>query len=63
VKKKGGTIACLVFFGIAHHYIQADETAGRILRLCFAAEDLLMDCGRIASDYILGIYANFIAKP
>jgi SAM-dependent methyltransferase len=53
---KGGAIACLVFFEIAHHYIQGDETAERILQLCFALEDLLMQSGEISSDYILGVY-------
>ncbi|HEX7502906.1 MAG TPA: class I SAM-dependent methyltransferase [Acidobacteriota bacterium] len=53
---KGGAIACLVFFGIAHHYIHGGETAERILQLCFDLEDLLMQSGDIASDYILGVY-------
>jgi SAM-dependent methyltransferase len=53
---KGGAIACLVFSEIAHHYIQGDETAERILQLCFSLEDLLMQSGEIASDYILGVY-------
>lgn len=56
VINKGGAIACLVFFEIAHHYIQGDETAERILQLCFALEDLLMQSGEISSDYILGVY-------
>jgi SAM-dependent methyltransferase len=56
IKNKGGAIVNLVFFQIAHHYLQADETAGRILRLCFELEDLLMANGDISSDYILGIF-------
>ena len=56
IKDKGGAIACLVFYEIAHHYIQADETAEEILRLCFAVEDLLMKSGEISSDYILGVF-------
>lgn len=63
LKNKGGAIACLVFFEIAQHYVQADETADRILRLCFTTEDLLMDSGQIASDYILGIFANPAGTP
>jgi SAM-dependent methyltransferase len=53
---KGGALACLVFFEIAHLYIPGDETAERILQLCFALEDLLMQSGEISSDYILGVY-------
>jgi SAM-dependent methyltransferase len=53
---KGGAIACLVFFEIAHHYIQGGETAERILQLCFDLEDLLMQSGEISSDYILGVF-------
>ena len=56
IKNKGGSIACLVFYEIAHHYIQPDETAQQILRLCFAVEDLLMKSGEISSDYILGVF-------
>ncbi len=63
LKNKGGALACLVFFEIAQHYVQADETAGRILQLCFSAEDLLMDSGQIASDYILGIFAYDPGRP
>jgi len=56
IKNKGGTITSLVFFEIAHHYLQADDTAAEILRLCFAAEDLLMQSNEISSDYILGVF-------
>lgn len=56
IKNKGGTIISLVFFEIAHHYLQADETAAKILQTCFAAEDLLMHSGEISSDYILGVF-------
>jgi SAM-dependent methyltransferase len=56
IKSKGGALIPLVFFEIAHHYIQGDETADRILRLCFALEDLLMQSGEISSDYVLGVF-------
>ncbi len=56
LKNKGGALIPLVFHGIAHHYIQPDETAAEILRLCFATEDLLMRSGGIAGDYILGVF-------
>lgn len=56
IKNKGGTLVCLVFFEIAHHYLQADETAEQILRLCFAAEDILMQSNEISSDYFLGVF-------
>jgi SAM-dependent methyltransferase len=56
LKNKGGALIPLVFFEIAHHYIHPDETATAILRNCFAAEDLLLRRGEIASDYILGVF-------
>jgi SAM-dependent methyltransferase len=56
IKNKGGALVPLVFFEIAHLYISGDETTERILRLCFALEDLLMQSGEISSDYILGIF-------
>jgi SAM-dependent methyltransferase len=56
VINKGGTIACLVFSEIVHHYLQPDETAEKILQMCFAAEDLLMQTKEISSDYILGVF-------
>jgi 2-polyprenyl-3-methyl-5-hydroxy-6-metoxy-1,4-benzoquinol methylase len=56
IKGKGGTIVCLVFHEIAHHYVRPDAAAGEILRLCFAVEDLLLKSGEISSDYILGIF-------
>jgi SAM-dependent methyltransferase len=55
VKVKGGALVPLVFHEIAHHYLQPDETAQEILRFSFAAEDLLMQSGEIASDYIFGV--------
>jgi SAM-dependent methyltransferase len=54
--KKGGTLINLVFFEIAHHYLQADETAAEILQTCFAVEDILMQSGEISSDYILAVF-------
>ncbi len=56
IKNKGGTLSSLVFHGIAHHYLQDDETALGILRTCFAAEDRLMRNGEIASDYVFGVF-------
>lgn len=56
IRNKGGTLACLVFHGIAHHYLQEDETALGILRTCLAKEDLLMHEGEIASDYVVGVF-------
>jgi SAM-dependent methyltransferase len=56
MKNKGGTITGLVFFEIAHHFKKGDETAERILRSCFALEDLLLQCGELSSDYILGVF-------
>jgi SAM-dependent methyltransferase len=57
-REKGGAIACLVFHEIALRYLEPDETAAEIMRLCFAWEDLLMARGCIASDYFLGVFAN-----
>jgi SAM-dependent methyltransferase len=56
IKDKGGTLACLVFHGIAHHYLQADEISLGVLRACFAREDLLLQRGEIASDYVFGVF-------
>ena len=61
LKNKGGALIPLVFHEIAHHYIQPDETAAEILRLCFATEDLLMRSGEIAGDYILGVFQKPLA--
>ena len=60
-KDKGGTLVSLVFFQIAQHYLQADETADQILQLCFALEDLLMRCGELSSDYILGVFQKSLS--
>lgn len=60
VKCKGGALTSLVFHEIAHHFLQADETSERILRFCFAAEDLLIQNGEISSDYILGVFQKTI---
>jgi SAM-dependent methyltransferase len=54
--KKGGTLINLVFYEIGHHFLQADEPAAKILQTCFAVEDMLMQSGEIASDYILAIF-------
>jgi 2-polyprenyl-3-methyl-5-hydroxy-6-metoxy-1,4-benzoquinol methylase len=54
--KKGGALINLVFFEIAHHFLQADEPAATILQTCFAIEDMLMQSGEISSDYILAIF-------
>ena len=56
IKNNGGTLVCLVFFEIAHHYLQADEPAEKTLSLCLATEDILMQSNEISSDYILGIF-------
>jgi SAM-dependent methyltransferase len=54
--KKGGTLINLVFFEIAHHFLQADESAAKIMQTCFAVEDILMQSEEISSDYILAIF-------
>ncbi|MCU0235866.1 MAG: class I SAM-dependent methyltransferase [Acidobacteria bacterium] len=56
IREKGGTLSCLVFHGIAHHYLQEDETASGILSACFAREDQLMASGEISSDYVLAVF-------
>lgn len=58
IKGKGGALVPLVFHEIAHHYIQPDENAARILRLCFEIEDVLMRAGEIVNDYLFGIFQN-----
>jgi SAM-dependent methyltransferase len=54
--KKGGTLINLVFFEIAHHFLQADKIAAKILQTCFVFEDILMQSGEISSDLVLAIF-------
>ncbi len=58
VKEKGGTLACLVFHGIAHHFLEPEAEAEAVLRRCFAVEDSLMKSGEITSDYVFGVFGN-----
>ncbi|MBN2346557.1 MAG: class I SAM-dependent methyltransferase [Candidatus Aminicenantes bacterium] len=56
IKEKGGAIVNLVFFEIAHHFLEDNAKTDEILHECFALEDRLMRSGEISSDYILGVF-------
>ena len=56
-KGYGGAILHLLFAGIAHHFINPDQTAEQMLRFCFDVEDLLLQTGDIGHDFAL-IIAN-----
>lgn len=54
-KPYGGTLLPLVFKNIAHHFVEQDEEAGRIMRLIFEIEDELLRRYEIESDYIYAV--------
>jgi len=55
-KPIGGTVLQLLFTGIAHNFLQADENSRRWLQICFAAEDAWLACGELSSDFVVAVY-------
>ena len=53
IKGYGGSILHLLLSGVAHHFINPDVQGQRLLDLCFAAEDLLLDSHEIDHDFAL----------
>jgi ubiquinone/menaquinone biosynthesis C-methylase UbiE len=51
VREYGGTILHLLFSGISHNFLSADDECQRILRLCFEIEDMMIDSSNISSDF------------
>lgn len=49
----GGTILHLLFSGIAHHFIEPDDEARRLLDVAFSTEDALLEGGEIGHDFAL----------
>lgn len=54
----GGSVLHILFSGIAHHFIEPDEKARKLLDLCFSVEDLLLERGVIEHDFALLVYRN-----
>lgn len=51
----GGTLLHLLFADIGQHFLDDSPQTRRLLDLCFAAEDALLDCGDIASDFAVAV--------
>jgi SAM-dependent methyltransferase len=51
VRGYGGPVLHLLFAGIAHHFVRPDPIAQRLLRLCFDAEDALLQTGELPHDF------------
>ena len=55
LREYGGAVLHLLFDQIAHHFLDADPRTQRFLDLCFEAEDLLMEEGELASDFVVAV--------
>lgn len=51
----GGTVLQLLLNDIAHNFLSNDSETQRLLRMCFDAEDELLESGRLESDFVVGI--------
>jgi SAM-dependent methyltransferase len=58
--RMGGTLSHLVFAGIAQNFAASDLEARQWADLVFDTEDLLMDSGEIASDYVVGVWRRSV---
>ena len=56
LRRMGGTLGHLVFARIAQNFSEDDSEARRWADLVFESEDLLMDSGDIASDFVVGVW-------
>ena len=52
----GGTVLHIVLAGIAHNFVDPDPDAVRYLRMLFEAEDVLLESGRLRSDFVVGVF-------
>ncbi len=48
----GGTVFQLLFADIAHHFLSDTGETQKLLELCFAVEDVLIDSGELPSDNV-----------
>lgn len=55
LKSYGGNVLHLLFNGIAHNFMSGEPEAGRMLRFCFEAEDILLDCDDFQSDFVIAV--------
>lgn len=55
VKNWGGTVLHMLFHDIADNFMSEDEETQHFLKLCFEAEDLLLQCGDIESDFVFAV--------
>jgi SAM-dependent methyltransferase len=55
VRPYGGSVLHMLLSEIAHNFPTDDLEAQRALRLCFEAEDLLLECGELANDFAVVI--------
>ena len=51
----GGTVLQLLFNDIAHNFLSNDDETRRLLKMCFDAEDELLESGRLESDFVVGV--------
>ncbi|KAI9132389.1 class I SAM-dependent methyltransferase [Acaryochloris sp. CCMEE 5410] len=55
LKGYGGSILHLLLGGIAHHFLNPDDEAKELLRLCFELEDFLIRTGEIDHDFMVAV--------
>jgi SAM-dependent methyltransferase len=58
VRGYGGSILHLLLAEIAHHFTDPDEEGDRLLRMCFEAEDSLIERGDVGHDFALAVCAK-----
>ncbi len=56
VKPLGGTVLQLLFADIAHHFLSDNGETQKLLDMCFAVEDVLIDSGELPSDFVFGVF-------
>lgn len=52
----GGTVLQLLFADIAHHFLSDTGETQKLLEMCFAVEDVLIDSGELPSDFVFGVF-------
>ena len=55
VRGYGGAVLHLLFAGIAHHFMDPDAEAQRLLTLAFETEDALIARGEVGHDFVLAV--------
>jgi ubiquinone/menaquinone biosynthesis C-methylase UbiE len=55
VREFGGTVLHMLLSEIAHNFLTDDDETRRALRLCFEAEDLLLQSAELSSDFAVAV--------